>query len=75
MSEWISVIEKLPIDGELVLVLCEIYNPTRGPLYQERCDWIFQGRFFRRRGWEVFFNNDAIFVKHWMPLPKPVEET
>lgn len=76
MSEWISVTEKLPEDGEDVLISVkkeirafDTYGHIAIASHETR-----QGRYV----WEIEFSNwekwlDDDDVIAWMPLPKPYE--
>ena len=59
MSEWISVKDSLPEEGERVLT----YNPTCG----EGCEVDIDYRYDRD-----FWESDGIYsyITHWMPIPK-----
>lgn len=63
MSEWISVKDKLPKDGETVLV----YRPTMKVKIMTSYYW---GRFCD--GLLDFHGNEVI--THWMPLPELQKE-
>ena len=62
MSEWISVNDRLPKEGEFVLCACRanIYEVLR----------------FYGNGWGHDPMHDYMlgFVTHWMPLPEPPKE-
>lgn len=61
MSEWISVKNKLPLEGELVLVYYEEDGDNHIDLLVHELDGYFETR-------SCF---DFPVVTHWMPLPKP----
>ena len=72
-SQWISVEERLPETGKLVLVFdtlrdmsCGMWLGVPGSV----CMWIFGGRSFVRApgGPDVQVSPK---VTHWMPLPEP----
>lgn len=66
-NEWISVEEKLPEDGQIVL-----FHQKNGFIY---CAEYFAGNSIMSTGW--FIDNDcweAEEVTHWMPLPKSPKE-
>lgn len=63
-NEWISVDEKLPKDGQIVL-----FHQKNGFIY---CAGYFAGNQLMFPAW--FIDNDswdAKEVTHWMPLPAP----
>lgn len=61
MSEWISVIDKLPSEAGVVLVYVD---------YKDLSYNIFIADFYTRGN--VFCKcPDAKYITHWMPLPEP----
>lgn len=63
-NEWVSVEERLPENGQIVL-----FHQKDGFIY---CDEYFAGNALMSPGW--FIDNDcwdAKEVTHWMPLPAP----
>ncbi len=60
MSEWISVKDRVPEEGERVLV----YNPTCSEKHRVDIEYRFDRNF-----WE----SDGVYsyITHWMPLPEP----
>lgn len=67
-QRWIPVGERLPEDGECVLVLDESNGAITTGLH---CEQVPQ--------WELaeglFFHGDKYaWITHWMPLPEPPEE-
>lgn len=69
--EWISVTDKLPNDGETVLVVVRRYSAGFLPMsavemasYSRDFDWVFDDA-------PVF---GVIDITHWMPLPEPPKE-
>ena len=65
-NEWISVEDRLPEEGQIVLV-----HQKDGFIY---CAENFAGNVLMSPGW--FIDNyswDAKEVTHWMPLPEPPE--
>lgn len=68
-SEWISVKEQLPIDGELVLTIATPSHSIYKPEY--RLDYIVR---FPEEGkyiWVCRLEDESPRVTHWMPLPNP----
>lgn len=64
--DWIPVTERLPKEGEFVLVRGDLYpNKAYGcdVAVSRRLDWNYWQGFGRERD-----------IKHWMPLPKPPKE-
>ncbi|EGO8937019.1 DUF551 domain-containing protein [Escherichia coli] len=64
---WISCSERVPEDGQHVIILCDgafvLYAQYRG------------GEFFDVvRNGEEFFETQSRNVTHWMPLPEPPQE-
>ena len=82
-AEWISVEERLPEDGELVL--CILYGDVNGcrvyegayelAMHFNACE--DDGEFFEEE-WEMWDCKRGevsnIKVTHWMPLPEPPKE-
>jgi hypothetical protein len=69
MSEWISVKDRLPVDGEYVLVYAK--NGTRrykidSAIYCEE----------KKYHWRFFDipNYFGKYITHWMPLPEPPKD-
>lgn len=63
---WIPVTERLPKEGEFVLVYGDLYpNKHDGGVIavSKRMDWNYWQGFGRERD-----------ITHWMPLPKPPKE-
>ena len=58
--KWISVEERLPEDGQTVV----IYHPRWSPVVHNWTGWAFRDT--------IGPNADA--PTHWMPLPEPPEE-
>lgn len=66
-DSWISCSERMPDDGQHVIILCDgafvLYAQYRG------------GEFFDVvRNGEEFFETQSRNVTHWMPLPEPPQE-
>lgn len=64
MSEWISVKERLPEDGQVVLVIMPKGTVTLGEIRK------------KTQTWDVFLDM-AIWTAeptHWMPLPEPPKD-
>jgi Lar family restriction alleviation protein len=55
---WVSVKDRLPKEGDAVLV----YEPRRSPPIQVNEYW---------RDYEAYKDENEWGVTHWMPLPKP----
>lgn len=62
MSEWVSVDDKLPVDGQLCLIIMEVGSNIERGKYKGDGDWL--GNWFNMRG-----KNQTYKVSHWMPLP------
>jgi len=65
-SHWIPVTERLPKEGEFVLVYGDLYpNKHDGGVIavSKRMDWNYWQGFGRERN-----------ITHWMPLPEPLKE-
>ncbi|HGU9480707.1 TPA: DUF551 domain-containing protein [Escherichia coli] len=61
---WISCSERMPVDGQHVIILCD----GAFVLYAQYRD----GEFFDVvRNGEEFFETQSRNVTHWMPLPEP----
>ena len=65
MSEW-RPIETAPRDGTEVLGAWE-FAWTGG--------WCLEPVIYREGAWIVSWDHDAAEPTHWMPLPKPPEDT
>lgn len=66
MSEWIAVGEKLPADGQIVLVC------AGEPEFPHQTDAEFKGgKFFAWHTYEEDYVDLALRVTHWMPMPEP----
>lgn len=64
---WISCSERMPDDGQHVIILCD----GASVLYAQYRD----GEFFDVvRNGEEFFETQSRNVTHWMPLPEPPQE-
>ncbi|EMS0119351.1 DUF551 domain-containing protein [Escherichia coli] len=64
---WISCSERMPDDGQYVIILCD----GAFVLYAQYRD----GEFFDIvRNGEEFFETQSRNVTHWMPLPEPPQE-
>ncbi len=64
---WISCSERMPEDGQHVIILCD----SAFVLYAQYRD----GEFFDVvRNGEEFFETQSRNVTHWMPLPEPPQE-
>lgn len=64
---WISCSERMPEDGQHVIILCD----SAFVLYAQYRD----GEFFDIvRNGEEFFETQSRNVTHWMPLPEPPQE-
>lgn len=73
MTEWISVEEELPLNGETVLLLVNSCwpDPYTDRVIIENSSKIFTGRFSRCSGWDIYFCPVIRRrVTHWMPLPE-----
>ena len=69
MTEWISVNDKLPTSGELVLVSSmDLLTNKHGWFYLARYTDYFDGIKFSEKRW---FTKGCLLgrVTHWMPLP------
>jgi len=76
MSEWISVTEKLPEDGEDVLISVkkEIRAFDTSGYIAIASHETRQGRYvweIEYSNWEKWLDDDDVIA--WMPLPKPYE--
>lgn len=69
MNEWISVKERLPEGGYLLLA---VRYPTASETILGSCD--SDGNFIDEDGYYFGHQRNGI-VTHWMPLPKPPEES
>ena len=66
-DSWISCSERMPDDGQHVIILCD----GAFVLYAQYRD----GEFFDVvRNGEEFFETQSRNVTHWMPLPEPPQE-
>jgi len=63
--EWISVEERLPENGALVLLTAHEWNDKAKPIFIE------VGRFVG--GVFVDMEGDEAYTDYWMPLPEPPE--
>lgn len=65
MSEWISVRERLPDDGQM----CVVYTQWHGVLLSELINtrWLIK----EDEGW---YERPGHWVTHWMPLPAAPKE-
>lgn len=78
MSEWISVIEKLPSEECEVLVLCKwdnsplIAHHSKGVWY-EKCDnlVIHGDAWYETDIHRVEIGDVGYQITHWMPIPAP----
>ncbi len=74
MSEWIRVEDRMPPDGEWVIVAAK---DSAGKKFVE-CDirWCSEDQewqyFDGSDGWVGSFHDE---VTHWMPIPEPPEES
>ena len=69
MPRWISVEERLPPEGQPVIVFATHTDRWSGHWHAVMEDCWFGG------GWDVNCDTDIHKVTHWMPLPEPpVEE-
>lgn len=64
IQKWISVKDRLPEKGEIVLA-CGLRHATSG---------MFQGASRNNPRWWHWKGNTLKEVTHWMPLPKPPKE-
>jgi hypothetical protein len=67
MSEWISVKDRLPNDGEFV----DIYiRSTANKKFGKRLTSVsyYKGKFILG---EDVWSNSVLYVTHWMPQPEP----
>ena len=62
---WVSVEERLPNDGDTVLIYCE---NTGGIVKSHYREFVSAGKK------HSLFSGGAHFVKYWMPLPEPPQE-
>ena len=71
-QQWVSVKDRLPEDGEVVLTL--VSGKPRENI--ELIDAYELATYYERYGWHVDEFSDwyAPQVSHWMPLPKPPKE-
>lgn len=73
MSKWISVKDKLPKVGEICWVWCKEMGEVDGDWYEgergEQMTGMFPDgeRTYKKSGW---YNNDAMPITHWMPMPE-----
>ena len=66
MTEWISVKNKMPKCGELVLIYVANLNDGKGAYVLDKCRKV-DGK----KEWEFYNKCNADFdVTHWMPIPK-----
>jgi len=69
VSEWISVKDRLPKCGELVLIYVANLNKSKGAYALDKCRKV-NGK----KEWEFYNKSNADFnVTRWMPLPEPPE--
>ena len=69
VAEWISVKDRLPKCGELVLIYVANLNKGKGAYALDKCRKV-DGK----KEWEFYNKGNADFdVTHWMPLCKPLE--
>ena len=61
MTDWISVKDRLPEDGNLVLIL-NVWKMYELGYYHKPHGWIAQGV-------------SRVVVTHWMPLPEAPKES
>lgn len=72
MSEWMSVEDKLPKDGECVDIWIKLPDGDEGRMenyfYDKDCKkyWRWSGVDFDKK-----LHLDPLFITHWMPLPPP----
>ena len=76
MTEWISVKDKLPNDGDVVMIQ---YRTPYELLITTAVYHAFRQVLF----WSIISPNSMLgsgevvhdYITHWMPLPKPPEDT
>lgn len=67
---WISVKDKMPKCGELVLIYIANLNDGKGDYALDKCRKVGG-----KKEWEFYNRRNADFdVTHWMPLSKPPKE-
>ena len=67
MTDWISVDDRLPEDGEEVIILCYGSEPKGGYYIDEYTNHIYWSR-GDSDGERCY---DFTDITHWMPLPEP----
>lgn len=71
MSEWISVKDKMPKCGELVLIYIANLNDGKGDYALDKC-YKVDGK----KEWRFYNKHNADFdVTHWTYLPEPPKES
>jgi hypothetical protein len=69
ISAWVSVKDRLPKCGELVLIYVANLNKGKGAYTFDKCRKV-DGK----KDWEFYNRHNANFdVTHWMPLPQKPE--
>lgn len=68
MSEWISVEDRLPEDGDYI-TFTNASGKTNGVIAQKLVTKQIRGKTVRRWEWNGRISPWA--VTHWMPLPEP----
>lgn len=74
--EWIKVTDRLPEEGQLVLVTIRHSIPNISPVWADVKWTKYGGWKYLVNAWEDFWapisNDDE--VTHWMPYPTPAED-
>ena len=65
MSEWISVEDSFPVNGQSCLIVNSSYTNNIASAY------FSHGKFYDSLG---YFADDYKPTTHWMPLPEPPKE-
>jgi hypothetical protein len=71
MDEWISVKERLPEDGVLVLVCNDDGHMMIAKHESEVFDWYYK---YTNYDFDIWENEEQGPVCYWMPLPEPPKE-
>ncbi len=71
MAEWISVKERLPEVGNMVLIFYDGQPVIAMFRKSEHCSGWFEGYCHMCEDSETYYLDD---VTHWMPLPEPPKE-
>lgn len=79
MSEWIKCSERLPCDGQLVILSGHFYRDPERPRFVEpsvfACGEFHPIAYDECSDYEPIADGDATMEgTHWMPLPEPPED-